>query len=77
MKITDIIVVILFIATLIVVFWYLLGNSPTLEQGLLILILTFVFTIYGNVREQGSKIRLIERSLTKLGNDFNEHSKHK
>lgn len=77
MKITDIIIVLLFIATLIVVFWYLFGNSPTLEQGLLILILTFMFTIYGNVREQGSKLNLMERSLVKLVEDFREHVKHR
>ena len=77
MKMTDIIIVILFVTTLIVTFWYLFGNSPTLEQGLLILILTFMFTIYGNVREQGSKVRLMEKSLVKLVDDFKEHIKHK
>lgn len=77
MKIIDILVVILFIVTLIVVFWYLLGNSPTLEQGLLILILTFMFTMYGNIREQGTELKLVKRSLIKLGNDFKEHSRHK
>ncbi|MEK6950913.1 MAG: hypothetical protein AABX13_04290 [Nanoarchaeota archaeon] len=77
MKVTDIIIVVLFVVTLITVFWYLFGNSPTLEQGLLILILTFMFTIYGNVREQGSRLELIEKSFLKLVDDFKEHVKHK
>lgn len=77
MKLTDIVIIILVIATVITVFWYLFGNSLTLEQGLLILILTFMFTVYGHVREQGSKLRLIEKSLIKLGEDFKEHVKHK
>jgi len=77
MKIIDCIIVILFMTTLIIIFWYLFGNSPTLEQGLLILILTFMFTIYGNLREQGSKLRLMEKSLIKLVDDFKEHIKHK
>ncbi len=77
MKLMDIIIILLFITTVVTVFWYLFGNSPTLEQGLLILILTFMFTIYGNVREQGSKLQLIEKSLIKLVDDFREHVKHK
>lgn len=77
MKLINILIIILFIATLITVFWYLLGDSPTLEQGLLILILTFMFTMYGNIREQGNELKLIKRSLIKLGDDFKEHSRHK
>ncbi len=77
MKLTDVVIAILFVITLITVFWYVFGNSPTLEQGLLILILTFMFTIYGNVREQGSKLRLMEKSFVKLVDDFKEHVKHK
>lgn len=77
MKITDIIIVVLFVVTLITVFWYFFGNSPTLEQGLLILILTFMFTIYGTVREQKSTLRLMEKSFLRLIKDFREHIKHK
>ncbi len=82
MKIYDIITVILFIATLIIVFWYIFGNSPTLEQGLLILILTFLFTTYGTMRgmekdvvNTKSNFRRLEDSFIKLGNDFKTHTK--
>jgi len=77
MKIYDIIIIILFIATLITVFWYLLGSSPTLEQGLLILILTFLFTIYGSQRSQDARLRSLESSFFRLAEDFKEHIEHK
>lgn len=43
MKIEEIIFWALFIVAIVVVLWYVFGNSPTLEQALLILILTLTF----------------------------------
>ncbi|HLD72892.1 MAG TPA: hypothetical protein VJA23_04865 [Candidatus Nanoarchaeia archaeon] len=81
MKIYDIITIILFLVTLVIVFGYIFGNSPTLEQGLLILILTFLFTTYGTVRgmekdmvNNKSNFRRLEDSLIKLGKNFKEHT---
>ena len=77
MKIYDIIIIILFIAALITVGWYLFGNFLTLEQGLLILILTFLFTIYGSQRSQNARLKSLENSFFRLATDFKEHLKHK
>ncbi len=75
MKIYDIITLILFVVTLVVVLWYIFGDSPTLEQGLLILLLTFLFTTYGNVRGQNSRLKSLEDSFGRLAQDFKEHIK--
>ena len=75
MKIYDIITIILFVVTLVVVLWYIFGDSPTLEQGLLILILTFLFSTYGNVKGQSSRLSSLEGSFGRLAQDFKEHTK--
>ena len=77
MKIYDIILIILFVVSLIVVFWYLFGDSPTFEQGMLILMATFLFTIYGNTRALDVRLTGLERSFSRLAGDFKEHLKHK
>ncbi len=82
MEIKDIIIWILFIATLIFIFWWIFGNSPTFEQTVLILILTLLFTIGANVSKNGIKMNFIEKRFNKLENsfiklseDFEEHVK--
>ena len=46
MKWQDIILIILAILSLIIGFLYLFGNSPTLEEALLIFMLTLMVKIY-------------------------------
>lgn len=84
MKISDIILIILAVISVIVGLWYLFGASPTLEQTLLIFILTAVFSLTINVSRIGMKVNLIEQKVNKLENsfvrladDFKSHIKYK
>lgn len=69
-KIADILLWIMFIATIIVVLWYIFGNSPTIEQTLLILILTLSITTI-------IKVSVLETRFNYLARDFRNHCKHK
>jgi len=70
MKIQDIIIWILFILTIVMVLWYIFGSSPTMEQALLVLILTLSITII-------VKLSVLETRFNFLARDFREHTKHK
>ena len=77
MKVQDIIIWVLFIITIIVSIWYVFGSSPTLEQALLILIITILFTQTTKISNIEARLGLIEkrfnnleRSFIKLVNDF-------
>ena len=48
-EIGDIILWILFILSLAVGIWYLFGDSPTLEQSILIFLLTSIFRLVINL----------------------------
>jgi len=54
MKIEDIIIIVLTIISIAVVLWYFLGDSPTLLESLIILILSVMFV---------SNIQLIKNSV--------------
>ena len=77
MKIKDIIIWILVIISIIMILWYLFGNSPTFEQAILILIVTLLFTIGTKVSDANAKLELFERRFNALAVDFKEHIKHK
>ncbi len=77
MRIKDIILWILFILALSVIAWYLFGNSPTLEEALLILILTILYGVSIKISDIGARLGSVERrfnnmerSFIKLVNDF-------
>ena len=77
MKLKDLILWILFIIAVIVSLWYLFGNSPTLEEALLVLILTILYATSTKISDIGSRLNLIEgrfnnleKSFIKLANDF-------
>ena len=70
MRISDIIIWILFILTLIIVLWYIFGGSPTFEQSILVLILTLSITTL-------VKLKVLETRFNFLARDFREHIKHK
>lgn len=70
MKITiwDILLWIFFILSIIFVFWYIFGSSPTLEQSILIVILTLsIATII--------KVTKLETRFIYLARDFRDHMK--
>ncbi len=77
MKFQDIIIWILFIVSLFVFAWYILGNSPTIEQALLVLIISYLFTVNSKMSRVESKLGNLERSFTLLAKDFKDHIKHK
>ena len=68
---------ILFILSIIVVFWAFLGKSPTIEQALLILILGMTIKNSIEVRGLKSNFNNLENKFNSLAKDFKEHIKHK
>ena len=82
MKIQDIIIWILFIISIIIFLWFILGDSPILEQALLIFMLTIIFTNGVKISNFHARLIFLERKLLrlepsfiKLTNDFKEHIK--
>ena len=67
----------LFILGIIVVLWVFFGNSPTIEQALLILILGM--TVKNSIEIKGLRSNLgnLEGKFNSLAKDFKEHIKHK
>lgn len=74
---------IVFVIGVIFAVWYIVGDSPTLEQSLLILILIFLFKNQGVTRENKMRLRYIGKRLNSLEENFHrisedlEHIKHK
>lgn len=73
----DIIIWILFIIALSITAGNLFGNSPTLEEALLVLILTILYATNTKISDIDSRLGTIERrfnnmekSFIKLVNDF-------
>ncbi len=75
MRISDIIIWILFILTLIMVFWYIFGNSPSFEQTLLVLIINLLFTLSTRLVRVDMKIKMLEKRFTRLETSFLELAK--
>lgn len=80
-KIQDIIIWISFILSVIIFFWFLFGNSPTFEQTILGITMTFIFAISFKIGGFGYRINNFERrfnrletSFIRLANDFKDHS---
>ena len=76
-NIYEILFWIFFIIAIITALWYIFGDSPTIEQTLLILIITFLFKIQADVVSNNMEIRIMKNSFIRLGNDFKEHIKKK
>ncbi|MBI2499536.1 hypothetical protein HYV88_04815 [Candidatus Woesearchaeota archaeon] len=68
MKLQDIILWIVVLLTIIVVLWYIFGNSPSFEQAILVLLLGLSITTL-------VKLRVLETRFNFLARDFREHSK--
>ena len=72
-RILDIITWILFIVSVIVFLWYIFGNSPTMEESILILIVTFLFAINAKLSGLSTRFILLEKSFSCLAKDFKQH----
>jgi len=73
MKLSKIIVWAMWIVILlavIVVLWYVFGNSPSFEQAILVLLLGLSITTL-------VKLRVLETRFNFLARDFREHSKER
>ena len=73
MKWEDIVIWILFILSIVIVLWYFFGNSPTLEEALLVLILTMLFITNTQVVKNGIRLAILEKRFNKLAVDFIKH----
>ena len=63
MKISDIIIIGLTILSIAVVLWYFFGNSPTLLESLIILILTILFMSNVQVIKNTMKLNYLEKGI--------------
>lgn len=68
MKLQDVILWLVVLLTIIVVLWYVFGNSPTFEQAILVLLLGLSITAV-------VKLRVLEARFNFLARDFREHTK--
>lgn len=72
-NIYDIIFWIFFMLSIIFFFWYLFGNSPTLEQALLVLIIGLLFKMQGSINSNKWEVKILKNSFIRLADDFKEH----
>lgn len=75
-NIYDILFWVLFVISITVGLWYIFGHSPTFEQALLILIITFLFKIQANVTSNNTEIKVLKKSFFRLVEDFKKYIKH-
>ena len=68
---------ILFTVGIIFVIWYFSGNSPTLEQTLLVLTLSLIVKISGTMKGIQSDLNNLKKKFNFLAGDFKFHIKHK
>ena len=59
----DIIILILFIISIAVVLWYFFGNSPTLLESLVILMLTLMFLTNVQVIKNSMRLNFLEKNI--------------
>ena len=71
-NIYDILFWIFLIIAIIVFLWYIFGDSPTLEQALLILVISLLFKIQSNVSYNTAEINVVKRSFINLVGDLKE-----
>ncbi len=69
----DIILWILFIISLFLILWYLLGNSPTFEQIILSFMLTAIYGIAIKLASIDTELKSLEKSFRALATDFKNH----
>jgi len=70
MKIRDIILWLLFIVAIIVVAWYIFGNSPSFEQAMLVLILTLIYAISTKISDVGARMNHMKKRFYALEKRF-------
>ena len=66
MNILKILFLILFVLSIIFVIWYFVGDSPTLEQTLLMIILGLVIKNGISINDLENKMDFLEKRVDKL-----------
>ena len=69
-KFQDIIIWILFVLSIIIFLWFVFGNSPTFEQTILVLSVTFLFTLGFKLGGFGARLEHMERRFDRLEEGF-------
>ena len=77
MEVRDILFWIFFALSIVVVIWLIVGDTPTFEQAILVLILTLVIKNSVNIKGFNSDFRNLQKKFGALATDFKEHLKHK
>lgn len=77
MKINDLLFWFLFGLGIILVVWLFIGNTPTIEQALLVLILTMVVKNSIDIKGIKTGNYYSQKKFDALATDFKEHIKHK
>lgn len=77
MEARDILFWIFFALSMAVVVWLIVGDSPTFEQAILVLILTLLIKSSIEIKGLAVKVGHLENSFKALATDFKEHIKHK
>tara|TARA_Y100000310_G_C19988936_1_gene493220 strand:+ start:92 stop:364 length:273 start_codon:yes stop_codon:yes gene_type:complete len=72
MKLSDVLIWILFITSIAVVSWYFLGNSPTLVESLIVLIISLVFISNIHVIKNSVKLNFMEKRFDILEMNIKE-----
>ena len=69
-KIKDIILWILFLTAVFVLLWYFLGNSPSFEQALIVLVISLLFAVYAKISDTFSRMVVLEKSFLNIESSF-------
>ncbi len=76
-KIYDILFWILFVLAVIFALGHIFGNSPTIEQALLILVISILFKFQSEIIKNTKETTVLKNSFINLAKDFKEHIQYK
>jgi len=72
LNIYDILFWIFFVIALAMILWYIFGDSPAIEQALLVLIITFLFKIQSDISSNKFKVYDLNKRLSTLEKYFKD-----
>jgi hypothetical protein len=70
MKIGDIIIWVVFGLAMAVLAWYLFGNSPTLQEAIIVFILGGLFSMVVKMTEYSNDMKWVKGKLNKMEESF-------
>ncbi len=72
MRLSDVVLVILFLITMIFVFWYILGDSPTFEQAILVVAVTAIITFAVKIGQHDPRLDYHDKRFDRLERSVRE-----